>query len=48
MPIGIAPSSMNKLSHPESEKNLTRACFNHNIIFTQSTMSNSTIYEISK
>jgi isopentenyl diphosphate isomerase/L-lactate dehydrogenase-like FMN-dependent dehydrogenase len=39
---------MNKLAHPEGEKNGSRACLKKNIIFNLSTLSTSTIKEVAE
>ena len=40
--------SMNKLAHPEGEKNSSRAALKNNIIFNLSTLSTTTIKEVAE
>ncbi|XP_062554337.1 uncharacterized protein LOC134219579 [Armigeres subalbatus] len=46
MPIGIAPTAFQKMAHPEGEVANARAAANRKVLFTLSTLSNSSVEEV--
>ncbi|XP_001649565.2 peroxisomal (S)-2-hydroxy-acid oxidase GLO2 [Aedes aegypti] len=46
MPIGISPTAFQKMAHPEGEVANARAAANRKLLFTLSTLSNSSIEEV--
>ncbi|KXJ72106.1 uncharacterized protein LOC109401631 [Aedes albopictus] len=46
MPIGIAPTAFQKMAHPEGEVANAQAAANRKVLFTLSTLSNSSVEEV--
>lgn len=47
MPIGVAPTALQQLAHPEGEAATAKACREANVLYIMSTMSTMSIEEVS-
>lgn len=47
-PIGVAPTAMQKLAHPDGEAGSARACEKAGVVFILSTISNTSLEDVTK